>query len=151
MFGKAMLGALILKGFLASGYFAFFYNPSKKVKVKLLESDQHETAELFNNFLATETSNETLDELVDNLNWIIKNDYAKDIRVKRVIHQDLKGLVAISRLIEKLDREDREASLAYDQALNTIADRVARLRHVKDENLRDQILMLGEMIEENDK
>lgn len=150
MIGKAALGVFLFKAFLASGYFAFFYNRPKRVKVTLLEDAHQDFATQFNEFVA-KYPDDKLNQLVDDLNWIIRNNYKKDIRVKRVIHQDLKGLVAIANLREKLERPDTETSLAYDEALETISERVSHLRNVKDKTLRDQILMLGEIIKGNDR
>jgi len=150
MFKLTALGVFLLKGFILSGYFAFFHGRPQQVNTRLLESAQQDLATEFNSFIVAHPG-EDLDQLVEDLNWLLKNDYTRDIRVKRIIHQDLKGLVAISKLREKLEREDKQTSLAYDQALKTITDRTNKLRNTKDETIREQILLLGEMIKGNDR
>jgi hypothetical protein len=104
----------------------------------------------FNKFVEKYPS-ELLHTLVDDLNWLINNKYDRDIRVKRVIHQDLEGLTAMMELREKLERPNEPSLLAYEQALNTIATRVNLLRHTKDQTIRDEILMLGDLIKRNDR
>jgi hypothetical protein len=54
-------------------------------------------------------------------------------------------------LREKLARPNEQTLLAYEQALSTIATRVSLLRHTKDQAIRDEILMLGKMIDRNDR
>jgi hypothetical protein len=54
-------------------------------------------------------------------------------------------------LREKLERPNEPSLLAYEQALNTIATRVNLLRHTKDQTIRDEILMLGDLIKRNDR
>ena len=150
MFKITMLGVFFLTGFLVSGYFAFFHGRPQQVKTKLLEAPKRDLAIEFNSFIVAHPGEE-LNQLVDDLNWLLKNDYHRDLRVKRIIHQDLTSLVAISKLREKLEREDEKTSLAYTQALGTITQRTSNLRNTKDEKIRDEILLLGEMIERNDR
>jgi hypothetical protein len=148
MFKGAAFFVLLIAGLILSAYFAFFWRRPKKVEMKLLEKSHRDLALELNSFIVSNPG-EKLNRLVEDLNWLLKNDYQRDIRVKRVIHQDLAGLVAISKLREKLEREDRQTALTYRQALATITDRTRQLRHSKDETIREEILMLGEMIEDN--
>jgi ABC-type transport system involved in Fe-S cluster assembly fused permease/ATPase subunit len=133
---------------ISSLYLMFRKVKPKKVEVKLLESPQQQLALEFNQFIKSHPSRE-LDTMVGNLNWIIKNDYQRDLRVKRVIHQDLKSLVEMSRLRHKLERKDIETERAYSAALKTIADRTTTLRYEKDQMIRDEILILSDMIKGN--
>lgn len=144
------IAIFLVGGLLFSAYMAFWPRKPKKVKMQMLEAPQQELALEFNSFLASNPS-EDLNRLVSDLNWIIKNDYQRDIRVKRIIHQDLKSLVDMSKLREQLGRDDEQTSLAYRQAVATIAERTSNLRYAKDENIRDQILILGDMIKGNDR
>lgn len=141
----------LLSGFILSAYFAFFHNRPRKVKIQLLEAPQQDLALELNSFIASRPDDERLAVMVDNLNWIIRNDYQRDLRVKRVIHQDLKSLVEMSRLYDRLERPDPVTREAYEDALTTITERTTNLRHNKDQAIRDEILLLGEMIEGNDR
>lgn len=146
-----LIAVLLLAGFLFSvAMLRIRTQWPKKVKMQMLEAPQRDLALEFNSFLASNPS-EDLNRLVSDLNWIIKNDYQRDIRVKRIIHQDLKSLVDMNKLREQLGRNDDQTSLAYRQAVATIAERTSKLRYTKDENIRDQILILGDMIKGNDR
>lgn len=151
MFGKAALGILLIKAFVASGYFAFFHNKPKKIEIKQIEGANNGKLAVELNVFIMQNPSDTMNELVTDLNWILKNDYQRDIRVKRIIHQDLKGLVDIHRLVEKLERVDPQTQETFDNSLKLIAERVNTLRYAKDETIRNEILMLGEMIEGNDR
>jgi hypothetical protein len=173
MFKLSILGILLLKGFLVSGYFAFFHNRPTKEDTKSLWIDPttrdasvyvdgtwqilvdgpdqlHLVSNSFDEFVKKYPS-DMLHTLVDDLNWLISNKYDSDIRVKRIIHQDLEGLTVMMDLREKLARPNEQTLLAYEQALSTIATRVSLLRHTKDQAIRDEILMLGKMIDRNDR
>jgi len=141
---------LVLGGFFTSAYFAFFRNRPKLVKHKRLEITKQGLGAQFN-FHAAKNPSKKMDALIDDLNWIIKNDYHRDIRVKKLMHQDMRSLVEISTNMDRLERVDAVAQEVYDNALNTISNRASNLRHSKDQVIRDQILMLGEMIEGNGK
>lgn len=150
MFKLTFLGVLLLKGFFVSGYFAFFHGKPKTINATLIEASNAYLADALNEYIKREPS-EKLNTLVDNLNWIIDNDYQRDIRVKRVIHQDLKSLVEIHTLLLKLDRPDEVALEVYNSSLDTIVNRTHKLRYIKDEYIRDEILLLGDMIEGNER
>tara|TARA_R110000851_G_C12835872_1_gene541204 strand:+ start:98 stop:622 length:525 start_codon:yes stop_codon:yes gene_type:complete len=174
MFKLSIIALLLIKGLVVSGYFAFFrnkpikddtvhgwhnpythktsvYTDGKWQIVKLDGSVEMQlVSDSFNKFVEKYPS-ELLHTLVDDLNWLINNKYDRDIRVKRVIHQDLEGLTAMMELREKLERPNEPSLLAYEQALNTITTRVNLLRHTKDQTIRDEILMLGDLIKRNDR
>ena len=150
MIKLTMIGVFLLKGFLISGYFAFFHGRGHQVNTKLLQDTGRESAEKINSFIVM-NPNENLNEMVTNLNWIIRNDYQRDIRVRRVIHQDLHSLVEMSHLYEKLDRPDTKTLAAYQAAITTITDRTVALRKAKDQTIRDEILLIGKIIERNDR
>lgn len=151
MFKLTMLGVLLLKGFIVSGYFAFFHGQHRQVKVKLLEgTGDVGLAMALNKFVRTNPTPE-LNQLIDDLNWIMEHDMSRDIRVKRLIHQDLKSLVEITNLRKNLSEVDYEIQQAYDQSFQTICERARNLRTADNRDIRNEILILSDMIEGNDK
>lgn len=150
MFKILLYLAWFVVAFVGALYFAFRKVKPKKVDVKLLEAPQQQLALELNQFIKANPSRE-LDTMVGNLNWIIKNDYQRDLRVKRVIHQDLKSLVEMSRLRHKLERKDADVERTYNEALKTISARTTTLRYEKDQMIRDEILILSDMIKGNDR
>ena len=149
MFKMAFLGVFLLKGLLVSGYFAFFHGKPKQLDIKLLQDSSAQAKEL-NQFVQEHPSPE-LTALMRDLDWVIRNEYQRDIRVKRIIHQDLRSLAEMSRLYDMLERSDSESQQAYQDALSTISDRMNKLRHTKDMAIREEILLLGDLIKRNDR
>lgn len=144
---------LLIVALVVSAYFAFFHAP-KKVKLQLLDDDANKSVGAKLNDLVASAPNPLLESIITDLNWLLRNDYKRDIRVKRIIHQDLVNLVAISDLWQKLEYRatlDSPTKTQYIETLACIADRTRQLRYSKDEHIRDEILLLGDLIKRNDQ
>jgi hypothetical protein len=146
-----VIGVFILAGFVISGYFAFFHGQSGQIKLRHLDKNVYQGwAKKFNEFVKRHPELD-LDKLTQDLNWIIKNDYHRDLRVKRIVHQDLESLGRMSKL-RSLISDLRPADQArVDESLKVITQRAHDLRHIKEEHIREEMLLLGGMIERNSR
>lgn len=140
----------VLASLVISGYFAFFYRQHRHIDTKKLERSQKEFADELNLFMKNNPSI-NLDECVANINWLIRNDYQSDIRVKRLVHQDIKSLAEMSRLQDKLERTDPQTAQAFGDAIKTITDRSKKIRYTQDQHIRDEIILLSDMIKDNER
>jgi hypothetical protein len=147
----AIMLMLLVKGLVVSGYFAFFHSRPKQVNLQPFEGSHMRKYLVELNRFAREHPNPSLDSFMVDLDWIIRNQYERDLRVRRLVHQDLKSLVEITRLYDTLERDDNDSHQVYHDALSNIAARMNKLRHTKDQAIRDEILLLGDMIQRNNK
>lgn len=123
-----------------------------RINLKLLEgTGQVPHAGRINQLLEKQPKNRQLKRIVNDLNWLLENDYRRDIRVKRIIHQDLRSLGEMIDLKEQVGASDLMTQNAVNQSLDVIATRTHKLRHTRNEAARNEILTLADMIKGNDR
>lgn len=145
MFKIPIILFFVVKGLLISGYFAFVHGRPKKISVdKVAESSQN-LAKQFNSFADVHPSDK-MSQLVEDLEWILDNDYRDDVRIQNVIHKDIKNLLDMGHFRSLLQQPDVVVEQQFEDSLTTIIQRTTDIRHSKDEDVKAQIRLLGETI-----
>ena len=145
-----ILGFILVKGLLVSGYFGFIHGKPKRISVKKFSEAKQDLAAQFNSFALAHPS-DTMSQLIADLEWILRNDYRKDIRVKRILHQDLKNLMDMAHLRDTLQSYDTLIETKVQDALETIVTRTTAIRYSNDAAVKEKVLMLGEIIDDNER
>lgn len=143
-----ILGLLKVGGLTAYGLHRITLTP--QLTVRRLEKPKRELAIGYNKFV-DEHPNKKMKELTKQLQWLLENDYQRNPRVRRILHQDLKNLMSMAELKSKLSEPDAEIEKLLDDKVEEVTTRVKAIRHTKDEAVKEEILIHAGLIDFNGK
>lgn len=121
-----------------------------QLSVKRLEKPKRELATGYNQFVNS-YPNRRLKALTKQLQWLLENDYQRNPRVRRILHQDLKNLMDMAKLKEKLSEPDPKVDALLDSKIDEVMKRITAIRRAKDEAVKEEILIHAELIDFNGK
>jgi len=150
MFKFALLLAGLLKIGSITAYGLHRLTRTPQLTIKKIEKHKRELAIGYNKFV-DEYPNKKMKDLTKQLQWLLENDYQRNPRVRRILHQDLKNLMSMAELKSKLSEPDAEIEKLLDDKVEEVTTRVKAIRHAKDEAVKEEILIHAGLIDFNGK
>lgn len=121
-----------------------------QLTVKKLEKPKRELAIGYNKFVDMHP-NKQMNELTKQLQWLLENDYKRNPRVRRILHQDLKNLMSMIELKDSLSKSDTDVDKLLNEKITEVVERVKAIRQAKDAAVKEEILLHADLIDDNGK